>query len=687
MLRSISPSVFLLLCVFVAAGASPRVGAAEPGVASPAATTKVGGELLRYGEKLAVVRDANHKVLAAAPRVADDLAAAWRRVADGPTTRGFGAQLAFAGASLVLLSLVAFAMRRATARYRLLCDGDPVCSRGAAALFGLDVLDRIVVAACAYLLIELWCDIESTNDVVAVALLWAFVRWWILMLPVQALLRPRQPQFRLVPMGDDTALALTRVLAVVSFAGIVGISVIPVLLKAELPVTSAQFLALVQGVVVAAGGMIAAALFRRNEYRRAARPDHRPRLWFYGTMATIVVVWLAWSIGVLLLEFSIYHSLVWTVRIAVYAYIVDSMLCMSATAQAHVASNGKAPTPLLRLWIPLLHRTIRVAAILAISILLAETWLVDELELVARADWEPVRHSLITASLTLLAGYFFWCYLHQLTEDRLRSVARGFGEADDGNDAAPASRLTTVLPVLRILLGVTIVVMAVLVALSQLGVNIAPLLAGAGVIGLAISFGSQALVRDIVSGIFFMTDDAFRIGEYIDTGRLKGTVEKISLRSLRLRHQNGQIHTIPFGQLTAVTNFSRDWQTVKFNLRLARDSDMERVRRTVKQIGLAMMEDPELGKELLQPLKLQGVAEIADNAIVVRFKFTARPSKPGLIQREALKRIYQSFGEKGIEFASNAITVQTAGATPAAPQAVAGAGAYGAQTKRTDVAA
>jgi small-conductance mechanosensitive channel len=229
--------------------------------------------------------------------------------------------------------------------------------------------------------------------------------------------------------------------------------------------------------------------------------------------------------------------------------------------------------------------------------------------------------------------------------------------------------------VLRILLGITIVVMAVLVALSQLGVNIGPLLAGAGVVGLAISFGSQALVRDIVSGIFFMTDDAFRVGEYIDTGKLKGTVEKLSVRSVRLRHHNGQVHTIPFGQLTSITNFSRDWQTVKFNVRLARDTDIEVVRKTVKRIGLEMMQNPELAKELLQPLKLQGVADIADNALIVRMKFTARPTKPSWVQREALKRVYKVFGEKGIEFASSTITVQAAGAGALPPEAVGGAAA------------
>jgi small-conductance mechanosensitive channel len=323
------------------------------------------------------------------------------------------------------------------------------------------------------------------------------------------------------------------------------------------------------------------------------------------------------------------------------------------------------------MWIPLAQRSIRVAAILAIGILFAEVWLVEELAIVERQAWEPVRRSLITAALTLVSGYVAWRYLHHWTEARLRAAVPLLGDEDDG-EARPASRLTTVLPVLRILLGITIVVMAVLVALSQLGVNIGPLLAGAGVIGLAISFGSQALVRDIVSGIFFMTDDAFRVGEYIDTGKLKGTVEKMTLRSVRLRHHNGQVHTIPFGQLTSITNFSRDWQTVKFNVRLARDTDIEKVRKAVKKLGQEMMQEPELGKELLQPLKLQGVAEIADSALVVRLKFTARPLKPSWVQREALKRIYKGFGEKGIEFASNAITVQSAGTGVVSPESAGG---------------
>jgi len=211
-----------------------------------------------------------------------------------------------------------------------------------------------------------------------------------------------------------------------------------------------------------------------------------------------------------------------------------------------------------------------------------------------------------------------------------------------------------------------VAVIAALIVLSRLGIDTAPLIAGAGVFGLAISFGSQSMVRDIISGLFYMSDDAFRVGEYIDTGRLKGTVEKLGIRSLKLRHHNGPLHTIPYGQLGAVTNLSRDFATIKFNLKLEPGTDVELVRRTAKQIGLAMQQDPEIAAEVMLPLKLQGIAEITENAVVARFKFTARPVKPSWVQREYMKRMYQVFAEKGITFASGALTLQTAPHRPVA---------------------
>ena len=650
----------MIVCAALACAATvapPQAWSVEADF-TPEQATRVGGAFNEYGEKLTVLRDSSSKVFKSARNAGQELDAAWQRIAQAPSTRGFVPELLFIVGAYVLFVLVVFGVRRASASLRQRWRVDPLRSRGAAGVLGLDALDRAAVAAAAYILFEQWCDFGTTQDYLAVALVWAAMRWWIVMWGVIALVRASEPELRLISMSDACARALTRLAGVVLFIGYAGISVMPVLLRAQLPTATGQFIAFVQGVVIAAGGLIGLLIYRRLEMKREGGPTTRQRFWFATAATALVLLWLAWSFGAILLKFSVYHSLVWSVRIAAVAFIIDSVLGLSARAGA--------------MWIPLAQRSIRVAAILAIAILFAQVWLVEEFAVIEREAWEPIRRSLITAALTLVSGYVAWRYLHDWTEARLRAAVPQLGDEDDG-EAKPASRLTTVLPVLRILLGITIVVMAVLVALSQLGVNIGPLLAGAGVVGLAISFGSQALVRDIVSGIFFMTDDAFRVGEYIDTGKLKGTVEKITLRSVRLRHHNGQVHTIPFGQLTSITNFSRDWQTVKFNVRLARDTDIELVRKTVKKIGLEMMQNPELGKELLMPLKLQGVADIADNALIVRMKFTARPAKPSWVQREALKRVYKVFGEKGIDFASSTITVQAAGALP--PEAVGGAAA------------
>ncbi len=236
--------------------------------------------------------------------------------------------------------------------------------------------------------------------------------------------------------------------------------------------------------------------------------------------------------------------------------------------------------------------------------------------------------------------------------------ASGHADEEEGTGDSVPSRLATVLPVLRgVVLG-AVLGLTILIVLSRMGVDIGPLLAGFGILGLAISFGSQALVRDIVSGVFFMLEDAFRVGEYVDTGRLKGTVEKISLRSMQLRHQSGQIHTIPFGQIQQLTNASRDWATIKFNVRLDHSADIEQARKTIKKVGLALLEDPEVGPHFIAQLKMQGVADITDSAVVIRLKFTAKPAQASTLQREALKRVYRALNEAKVPFASNLVTVR-----------------------------
>jgi len=193
--------------------------------------------------------------------------------------------------------------------------------------------------------------------------------------------------------------------------------------------------------------------------------------------------------------------------------------------------------------------------------------------------------------------------------------------------------------------------------LATLGVNIAPLLAGAGVVGLAIGFGSQTLVKDIISGIFFLIDDAFRVGDYVEAGTAKGTVEHISLRSVRLRHPRGQVFVVPFGDLKMVQNFTRDYIIEKLDIRVRFDTDPEEIRKIVKKINKEIQADEELANALLSDIKSAGVRAMDDSAMIMRVKFKCIPGEQFIVRRQVFQRIQKAFKEKGIEFAHRNVTV------------------------------
>jgi small-conductance mechanosensitive channel len=231
---------------------------------------------------------------------------------------------------------------------------------------------------------------------------------------------------------------------------------------------------------------------------------------------------------------------------------------------------------------------------------------------------------------------------------------------DEGGGAG-ATRLATLLPLVRNFILIVILTTLALIVAMQLGANVAPLFAGAGIVGLAIGFGSQTLVRDILSGAFYLLDDAFRKGEYIDVGGVKGTVEKISLRSFQLRHHLGMLHTIPFGEIQHLTNFSRDWVMMKLPLRLTYDTDVERVRKLVKKLGQSLLEDPEIGAKFMQPLKSQGVIQMDDSAMIVRVKFMTRPGDQWVIRKRVFAEIRELFEREGVHFAHREVTVRIPG--------------------------
>jgi small-conductance mechanosensitive channel len=207
---------------------------------------------------------------------------------------------------------------------------------------------------------------------------------------------------------------------------------------------------------------------------------------------------------------------------------------------------------------------------------------------------------------------------------------------------------------------------AALMVLSSLGIEIAPLIAGAGVAGVAVGFGAQTLVKDVISGMFYLLDDAFRIGEYIESGTYKGTVESFSLRSVKLRHSRGYLFTVPFGELGAVQNMSRDWVIDKFNITVGFDTDIDKARKIIKKIGLGLAEDPEFKASVIEPLKMQGVQNFGNYGIELRIKMKTKPGEQFPMKRRAYVLIKKAFDEAGITLPLPTVQVREGGGHAAA---------------------
>ncbi len=308
-------------------------------------------------------------------------------------------------------------------------------------------------------------------------------------------------------------------------------------------------------------------------------------------------------------------------------------------------------------------RTGRVILIVAEILIVAGLWDIELLYLAKAGLGAQFASRGVGALLILAAGYLAWelvnIWVNRSLAKELTEAATNL-EAGEGG-AGGVSRLASVLPIVHLALQATIITIAALLALGHLGMNITALLAGAGVIGLALGFGAQTLVRDIVAGVFFLLDDAFRVGEYVDIGGTMGTVDKISVRSLQLRHHMGPIHIIPYGEIPKLTNMSRDWAIVKLKFTVPFDTDVMKIKKLFKQIGKDLMEIPEIADTMLQPFKFQGVYGYDDVGIIVRGKFMAKAGMQFAAKKEILARVRTGFEENGIEFARKEVRVNVPG--------------------------
>ncbi len=212
-----------------------------------------------------------------------------------------------------------------------------------------------------------------------------------------------------------------------------------------------------------------------------------------------------------------------------------------------------------------------------------------------------------------------------------------------------AQRVRTLSRVLRYALTVAVTIIAALLILGEFGISVAPLLGAAGVAGLAIGFGAQSLVKDYFTGFFLLLENQIRIGDVVEAGGKLGAVEELTLRYLRLRDYSGNVHYVPNGQITVVTNMSLGYAFAVIDLGVAYGEDVDRVVDIMRQTGRELREDKEFGPKILDELEIAGVDQWADSAVIIRCRFQVAPSEQWSVRREYLRRAKQAFDREGIE--------------------------------------
>ncbi|MDH3950372.1 MAG: mechanosensitive ion channel family protein, partial [Deltaproteobacteria bacterium] len=309
--------------------------------------------------------------------------------------------------------------------------------------------------------------------------------------------------------------------------------------------------------------------------------------------------------------------------------------------------DKKAP---LGQYVPFAKRLFRIVLVVALFFVVLRLWGIDI------SITRVLSSTVLSIIVALLLGLVLWEYSKALIDRKLREE---FPEDDEEMEegGAGGTRKGTLLLLLRKFVLIVLVVIVTMIVLSEMGIDIGPMIAGAGIVGLAIGFGAQTLVKDIISGVFFLIDDAFRIGDYVETAGQRGTVEQISIRSMRLRHHRGTIHTIPFGAMSSVGNYSRDYQIMKLEFRVRYDTDINKVRKIIKKINMEIQKDEILAAGLLDKIKSQGVKALDDSAMIMRVKFKTVPGQQFVIRKEVFRLMQEAFAEQGIEFAHRNVTV------------------------------
>ncbi|MEZ5830580.1 MAG: mechanosensitive ion channel [Dongiaceae bacterium] len=586
-----------------------------------------------------------------------------------PTLRDLWIQIIVAAAISVGGGLVvAYLIDRALAGLRRRLAGRVTDSVFRRIRFSIARLVVDFVPVVAFSLIGMlclgWIDPPERARLALLGVLYAVAASMAAMVVARWLFSPLLPQLRLIPMKDGAAAYLyiwsRRLILIIVWSYVL----LQTALVLGLPAVGFIIAVKLVGLLITA---LLIVLVLQNRETVASAIRHTPRegetngkhlvpgavrarlaeIWHIIAVAYLIAAYLVWAV-------EISGGFVYLLRATIITLVVIALVAsgefwvprlfnrMSGTdsaMRAHyplVAERANRYLPILRRILVYAIRTVAVLVILA-------AWQLNVAGVLFSDVGRDLLGRLFDIGLAILLSLAAW------------EVASGLITAHlNRRDAAGISmvrsaRLRTLLPLMRNALMILISVMATLIVLSEIGIDIAPLIAGAGVAGLAIGFGAQSLVKDVITGAFILFEDTINIGDVVNIDGTGGVVEGMTVRTLRLRDISGSVHTIPFGSINAVTNMTRDFSYYLLDIGVAYRENTDDVVAIMREVDSELRNDPTLGNDIIDPIEILGVDRFEDSAVIVRGRVKTRPIRQWDVGREFNRRLKMKFDERGIE--------------------------------------
>ena len=527
----------------------------------------------------------------------------------------------------------------------------------ALARFARDVVPILVFALVGHIATATRLGGSDEPRLIVLAVVDGYALWRVIVALVRLLVAPDAARLRLLRMSDASAAWTLHWLAWIAAVAVFGYAIGQVGLLLGMSQPAYEALLKIAGLI---NHVFAAVMIfqKRRAVRAWLRPPEGSRgafartrsalapVWHWIVLGLLTAEWLVWAIELRHGYTAMLRGVIVVLLVGVGTRILQTELHGVMNRALHPGPAVSARYPGLEARLALYHPVL--AVLVRLLVLLTGLVLVLELLGVGVIGWatgsalgQRLLSGIATIGFTLMAALVVWEGVNAAIQRHLIRLSR------DGH-LARAARLRTLMPLLRTTLSVAVGVVAGLTVLSQIGLDVAPLLAGAGIIGVAIGFGSQKLVQDLITGIFLLLENAMQVGDWVTVSGLSGSVENLSVRTIRLRAADGSVHIIPFSSVTSVTNTNRGLGNAAVAVTLAYAEDTDKAGAELKAIAAAMRREGDFATMMLSELQLWGVDRLDGAAATLAGQIPCTASGRWPVQREFNRRVKQRFQELGI---------------------------------------